>query len=195
MIIIQGQEPTPQYLWVSSSVVRKIRATSMLTGAVSAAVSLVVGVLMWWGGGALPNARSPFNWMMIAIELCSVFFLLLIAFSLLWATSYATGEYLDIAGTRVALRVLLVLGIATVGTAALACFVLVMTPTHAGGSTARPDVHGGLPVPVYLLLPFAACAIAVIDCLIARYLLRPSPALLPRNDPAWPPNAGLPGGR
>jgi len=162
----------------------------MLLGIVMTVASVLLAAAIIGFGNALPTYRVPFNSLMIAVDSCSVFCLFLLGCGLMLSRQYAPGEYLNVAGARPSLRLFLALWVCTIPITALSCLLFVAllnTPsTLLRGQQIQVATAVG-----YLLLLLSPTVLAGVCYFVARYLLRPSPALLRKHGSA---PVGLPQG-
>lgn len=158
-----GQEPPPQYVWAPPELTSRIRRTCTAVGVVLLVAGPLLGVLLAVLAYRLPTARHAFNTGLVLMGVLTGAFVLICGFGLVGARGYVLEQHVNVAGTRVLRRVLVVFAAATVFVAGFATLLLL---AMVDGSQA------GFPVG-YLLLILAGPALAVTGTAIGYRRLRP----------------------
>jgi len=105
-LIIIGQGPQPQWVWVSAQRVQRIRARLAVTGLPLIGMALVFGIVLVVVGLNLPSASSPINVIGVMMAGFAAFWALLSGLSLATARSCARDEFVDVNGVRTVRRLL-----------------------------------------------------------------------------------------
>lgn len=172
MIIPVGPEPAPDRRWVGAEAARRVRSRCTATGLILLLWALVAGVMMLLAGFRLPTAEHPINGVGVLLAVVSAVLLLAAAIGALGARRYVTAEHVDVAGGRVLGRVLLAIGVGTLGCAALSAAVLVLTARAVERSAPAPGAAAV--VGSYVLLPVSCGVLAVLGGVLIRRGLRPT---------------------
>jgi hypothetical protein len=161
-----GQEPPPQYVWAPPQLTNRIRRICTAVGTVLLVAGPVLGVLLAVLAYRLPTARHVFNTGMVLMGVLSAVFVLICGFGVIGARSYVSEQHINVAGTRVLRRVLVVFATGTVFVAGFAT-LLVLAMVDGTGTGFSPGLVG------YLLLLVCGPVLAVAGTVIAYRLLRP----------------------
>ncbi|GAA3653041.1 hypothetical protein GCM10022267_44190 [Lentzea roselyniae] len=105
-MIIIGQGPQPQWVWVSAARVQRIRARLAVTGLPLIGMALVFGIVLVAVGLNLPTSHNPLNLLGVVMAGIAAFCALLSGLSLATARSCARGECVDMNGARLVRRLL-----------------------------------------------------------------------------------------
>lgn len=178
-LVIDGAPPAREPQKISDTAARAIRARSTVLGLISLVASMALAITVVATGYELPTSYNPVTIMMVGS--IANFFTLLGSIALLGGRSYFSPREQNIRQATKARRVILVMLCGAVFSSVLSVFFLNSMIKASGGFSNQPQLHYTSTFVAYLVLLLAPVAVAAIQVITGRYLLRPAPSFLRKH--------------
>lgn len=166
--------PTNAYREISPESAAKIKRATLLPGLGTLLASVVLALAMVAGARGLGILYNPISRLMVAVEMCGMFFLLITGIIMVMSRRVISGAFFNTRDAVVLRRWLVVFCAGIFATSLMAFLFLSVVIGASKGFSGEPVLHWTAAMWSYLLLPAVGCVISLVDAMIGRRALHVS---------------------